>query len=264
MRLRPFLVLVLGCAGAFGLGAQPASAGEIYHRDGGHTLEIRTWPDPVNSMQIGLIPGNPADYRITDSSANIGVTQSIYPCQRDTLSSVRCPSAPVTSIRVLLSTGGDSFSVPPDGIPANVKLSVWGDEGPDQITGRSGAGRELLSGEEDDDNITALCPAENKVLKGGSGNDTLTACSKTLSNSLFPRMAPALAAASLGATLIGEGGNDTLVAGPANDSLRGGPGNDRAYGGPGKDIIDCGPGKHDLGVGGPGRDLGKNCERVRH
>jgi Ca2+-binding RTX toxin-like protein len=259
---RPFLILLLGCAGALALEAQPAVASTISSTDSGRTLEVSGRYDPVHDLKIGLVPGNPADYRITDSAANIG--EIPFECRRETQSSVRCPSASVASIRVILSGGGDTFSVPPDGIPEGVKLFAWGGEGPDLITGRPGAGSELLSGEEDDDTLRASCPAANKTLKGGTGNDTISICGANTSTSSFlAASASALTAASAGAVLVGAGGNDRITGGPSSDRINAGPGNDVARGGAGKDIIDCGPGKHDIGIGGPGRDLGRLCERVK-
>lgn len=66
----------------------------------------------------------------------------------------------------------------------------------------------------------------------------------------------------LGATLWGQGGDDTVYGGPGddtlhggrgNDGLPGGAGNDTVYGGPGDDSLNGGTGG-DLLVGGPGND----------
>jgi Ca2+-binding RTX toxin-like protein len=262
------LGVLLGCAAWLAIAVGNATASTVTFENGGGTLQVRADKDPVNNMQIGLVPGNLADYRITDSASEIA--DYLPPsCLRETAGSIRCPSAGVVSISVFLSNGSDKFSVlQPAGIPEDTNLTVRGGFGADQIAGRSGPGRESIFGNDGDDFLSAGCPGEGKTVNGGPGNDFISLCNSTTGArsgaAVINPFSTALPSALRGGTLVGEGGNDRLIAGPQNDRLKGGPGNDIAKGGPGNDIIDCGAGKHDLGVGGPGRDLGKNCERVRH
>ncbi len=257
------LTCLLCCAAGLLLGAESASASTITFENGGATLQVRADTDPVNSMKIGLVPGNPDDYRIADTASDIGAIPSS--CLRETARSVRCPSDKVGAVSVFLSNGSDTFTVlDPANIPGNVTLTVRGGLGDDNIAGRFGAGKEFLYGNDGNDVVTAHCPGDGKTVNGGPGNDLLSICGTTQPRSLALYGLPHLGASGAIGTLIGEGGNDRLTGGPESDYIKAGAGNDIAKGGPGKDIIDCGAGKRDLGVGGGGRDLGKNCEKVKH
>jgi Ca2+-binding RTX toxin-like protein len=254
------VALLLGCA-ALLLGAAPASASTV-SIEGGTILQVRADKDPVNDMKIGLVPGNLDDYRITDASSDIFPTGN---CLAETDRSIRCPSRGVTSVSVFLSNGGDRFAVlEPAGIAENVRLTVRGGLGDDQIDGRNTAGPEFLFGNDGNDVVTAHCPGDGKNVNGGPGNDLLTICGAAKASSLASYGMPRLASIRTTASLTGEGGNDKLTGGPESDLIKGGPGNDVAKGKGRADIIDCGGGKHDLGVGGGGVDLGKNCEKVKH
>jgi hypothetical protein len=257
------VALSLGCAALLlAIGPAAASAAGTTIALGGGTLEVRADKTPANTMQIGLVPGNLDDYRIVDTTADIG--QIPGDCLRETGRSVRCPSKGVTVVNVFLSDGGDRFSVlEPAGIPQSTKLAVKGGFGDDQIDGRNGPGPEDLRGNDGNDIVTAHCPGDGKVVNGGPGNDLLSVCGANPSSASAFQL-PYVAGFKTTATLIGEGGNDRLTGGPEGDLIKGGPGNDVARGKGGKDIIDCGGGKHDLGVGGGGLDLGKNCEKVKH
>jgi hypothetical protein len=257
-------------AGIVAIGAEAASASQLERvRPDASTSDILIAdstgesPGELNQIGVGLAPDHRDDYRLTDSA---GILNTPAFCLRESGTSVRCnkvavfppdPSDyPVGRIFVALGGGNDQFGVlDPLGIPRDVLLEAEGGRGNDEIRGRRGAGREMLSGNQGDDLLVTGAPAEDKELEGGEGNDTIIITSDH----------SALAAkAHRGGKLNGGSGRDRLKGCPANDKLFGGTGNDVVRGGQGNDKIDCGPGTHDLGIGGPGRDLGRNCETIKH
>lgn len=262
MHRRSQVAAGLAVAGALLAAAVPASGSVVSIENGGGTLSIRADTDPVNDLKVGLVPGNLADYRITDSASPINNPLPAQ-CLRETLSSVRCPSASVTFINVFLSNGGDTFApLEPAGIPEGTRLSVKGSNGSDNITGRASAGNDSLFGNDGNDALTVPCPdTVGKLANGGPGNDRITICGVTSTSSFVALTAPALASAA-GAGAVGEGGNDILVGGPGDNALNGGPGKDRLTGKGGKDRLLCGGGK-DVASGGGGKDVAKGCEKAK-
>jgi Ca2+-binding RTX toxin-like protein len=80
----------------------------------------------------------------------------------------------------------------------------------------------------DGDQTLAADGTVTVIVNGGDGDDTLTVLAKSTEIA--------------GASLNGEGGDDTLTGADASDILDGGDGADRLVGGKGIDLIDAGPG----------------------
>jgi Ca2+-binding RTX toxin-like protein len=131
----------------------------------------------------------------------------------------------------VVDVAGRTFDLPAGASPVTVPVTVFGDDGNDEIYG--GAGRDRLNGGDGDDRID-----------GGGGDDLIG------SSIVEPGYPYGLVG---GTAHLPETGNNTLVGGAGNDEVNGGGGDDRIFGGDGHDRVNGGGGADEI-RGEAGRD----------
>ncbi len=242
---------------------------------GGNTLRVNESGNEVNGITITYAAG-PDLFTVKDAAANLTPSGPCAPVDAHTAT---CPGAGVTAISVDTGARDDSIAVDST-IPSNVKASLDGGSGNDQLTGspsadtlRGSGGRDVLDGGAGPDDIAGGSSFDTLVYPGrgtpvnvtvGSGSDNDGGAEDQGNGKrdnvhgdveavIGTPMDDLLAGDGSSETLDGAGGDDTLVGNNGNDTLIGLDGADLLAGGNGNDVL-LGLFGADRLFGGPGND----------